>query len=102
MGFLCVFGVGTNVGHFAGLFRRGPPLRTLFSIPFADKTVNFAELVGYCVGGCMAVGFIWTKNWVVNNMFGVSFCLAGSSRSSGLTRSRRRGSSPLQTRSRTE
>merc|ERR1719287_9436 len=29
------------------------------------------------VGACMAAGYISTKNWIVNNLFGCSFCLLG-------------------------
>merc|ERR1719282_585715 len=25
----------------------------------------------------MAATFIWTKNWIVNNIFGISFCILG-------------------------
>merc|ERR1719382_1714703 len=39
--------------------------------------MNVAELLGMCAGAAMAYGFMMTKNWIINNLFGVSFCLTG-------------------------
>merc|ERR1719330_246052 len=73
---MCTFGVGANMDHLVALVR-GKGLKPLFTIPFFDQSVNLMELMGWCVGGAMAAGFIFSKNWIINNVFGVSFCLLG-------------------------
>merc|ERR1712217_749197 len=49
----------------------------LFHIPYFDQNMNLVELLGMCIGAAMAYGFMMSKNWIINNVFGVSFCLAG-------------------------
>merc|ERR1719210_476400 len=74
--FMCMIGVGTNVDHIVALLRR-KTMRPLFHIPYLDQNVTAMELVGWLSGAAMAAGFIFSKNWVINNLFGISFCLLG-------------------------
>eukprot|EP00930_Biecheleria_cincta_P087757 TRINITY_DN7698_c1_g3_i1.p1 TRINITY_DN7698_c1_g3~~TRINITY_DN7698_c1_g3_i1.p1 ORF type:complete len:529 (+),score=94.51 TRINITY_DN7698_c1_g3_i1:84-1589(+) len=74
--FMCMFGVGTNLDQLIAVVRY-KPMKPLFSIPFFDQTMNLMELLGMCIGAAMAYGFMMSKNWIINNLFGVSFCLVG-------------------------
>merc|ERR1719330_674415 len=73
---MCTFGVGANMDHIVTLVR-GKGFKPLFTIPVVGESVNPMELTGWCVGGIMAVAFLFSKNWIINNLFGVSFCLLG-------------------------
>jgi minor histocompatibility antigen H13 len=73
---MCTFGIGKNVDEIVALVRR-KALKPLFRAPYFDEDVTLLELCGWIVGGSMAAGYIFTKNWIINNIFGVSFCILG-------------------------
>merc|ERR1719450_1080512 len=54
-------------------------MKPLFRLPFVDEDVRPLEVLGWCVGAAMAAAYVMgdPKNWIVNNIFGVSFCLLG-------------------------
>lgn len=72
----CTFGVGNNLDSIVALVRNKQS-KTLLRIPLFDEPVTALQLLGFAVGGVLAAGYILTKNWIVNNVFGVSFCLLG-------------------------
>ncbi|CAK0858612.1 unnamed protein product [Prorocentrum cordatum] len=73
---MCTFSFGANLDHLATLvFNRA--LQPMSRIPIAEESMNSAELLGICIGGLMAAGYFWCQHWVINNVFGVSFCLFG-------------------------
>jgi len=74
--FMCMFGVGTNLDQLFAVVQ-GKPLKPLFRIPFFDQNTTVVELLGMCIGAAMAYGFMVSKNWIINNVFGVSFSLVG-------------------------
>lgn len=74
--FMCCGGVGTNASQFAVLVR-GRAESILCSIPYIEKTITLFELIGLGIGCVMGIGFLTTKNWMINNVFGCSFCLVG-------------------------
>lgn len=45
-----------------------------------DLTFTFSDLVCYVLGGCFAFMYFKTKHWVMNNIFGVAFCIQGLER----------------------
>lgn len=73
---MCAGAFGTNVGQFITLLR-GKAQKPLFVVPFFELEVSAFDLVGYIIGGCMAGGYLMTKNWIINNVMGVSFCFLG-------------------------
>eukprot|EP00442_Polarella_glacialis_P010031 CAMPEP_0115099190 /NCGR_PEP_ID=MMETSP0227-20121206/31684_1 /TAXON_ID=89957 /ORGANISM="Polarella glacialis, Strain CCMP 1383" /LENGTH=495 /DNA_ID=CAMNT_0002494093 /DNA_START=71 /DNA_END=1558 /DNA_ORIENTATION=- len=73
---MCAFGIGTNVDHITALVRN-KCMKPLFRIPYFDQDVTVMEILGSLVGASMAVAFVFTKNWIVNNVFGVSFSILG-------------------------
>merc|ERR1719330_1177706 len=73
---MCTFGVGANLDHIVALFRNKGS-KPLFTVPVLDQTVTLMELIGMGGGAIMAAGFIFSKNWIINNVFGVSFCILG-------------------------
>jgi len=56
---------------------RGKAMKPLFRIPYLDEDIYPVEILGSCIGAIMAAGYVFSKNWIVNNIFGVSFCLLG-------------------------
>lgn len=73
---MCAFGISTNVDHFAAVVK-GKTSTPLFVVPYFQQKVSVFELLGGVVGASMAAGYIFSKNWIINNLFGVSFCLMG-------------------------
>jgi len=73
---MCVFCSGTNADHFIALVR-SKVSAPLFTIKLLDLSPTAAELGGMCVGGALAVIFMLSKNWLVNNVFGASFAAVG-------------------------
>mmetsp|Transcript_21729 Transcript_21729/g.38931 ORF Transcript_21729/g.38931 Transcript_21729/m.38931 type:complete len:492 (-) Transcript_21729:208-1683(-) len=70
----CTFGVGTNTDAIFALLRnKTSPV--LLRIPVLDEKVTLLQILGSLVGAAMAACYFLTKNWIVNNVFGVSFCL---------------------------
>merc|ERR1711879_1017006 len=49
----------------------------LFTLPVVDAKISFGELIGFSTGVVMAAASIWSKNWILNNLFGISFCIMG-------------------------
>jgi len=72
----CTFGVGNNLDSIVALVKN-KSAKPLFRIPVFDEPVTAFQLLGSGVGVILAVGYIFTKNWIVNNVFGISFCLLG-------------------------
>lgn len=74
--FMCMFGVGTNFDQFIAVARKKVS-KALFTIPYFDQPVTLNEIIGMIAGASMACGFMMTKNWIINNIFGVSFSVLG-------------------------
>jgi minor histocompatibility antigen H13 len=73
---ICTFGIGRNADQIIAVVRN-KTMKPLFKIPFFDEDVRPLEIIGGLVGACMAATYIFSKNWIINNIFGVSFCLLG-------------------------
>jgi len=73
---ICSFGFSQNCDQVLAIFRNAN-MKPLFTIPYFDQEVKPMEIVGICIGACMAGCYISTKNWIVNNIFGLSFCVLG-------------------------
>lgn len=73
---ICTVGIGKNADQILSVLRK-KNVKPLFRIPYFDEDINAVEILGMAVGACMAAGYISTKHWVVNNLFGCSFCLLG-------------------------
>eukprot|EP00929_Paragymnodinium_shiwhaense_P106848 TRINITY_DN7262_c0_g1_i1.p1 TRINITY_DN7262_c0_g1~~TRINITY_DN7262_c0_g1_i1.p1 ORF type:complete len:497 (-),score=118.31 TRINITY_DN7262_c0_g1_i1:122-1612(-) len=70
----CAFGFGSNCEHLVALVN-GKVSSPLFVVPLLEQPVALIELLGTIAGIAMAVGYVWTKNWIINNVMGLSFCL---------------------------
>jgi len=73
---MCMLGIGTNLDQLVAVVRN-KALKPLFTIPYLDQTMTALELVGCGVGAAMAYGFLVSKHWIINNVFGCSFCILG-------------------------
>uniref|UniRef100_A0A7S4RWT5 Signal peptide peptidase n=1 Tax=Alexandrium monilatum TaxID=311494 RepID=A0A7S4RWT5_9DINO len=74
--FMCMLTFGANVGNLVDV-ARGTVTKPLFRVPYFDVGATAYNILGSLVGGFMCWGFIATKNWIINNVFGISFCLMG-------------------------
>jgi len=70
----CTVGLGNNADGIVSTLRNKPS-PALFRIPVFDEKVTLVQILGSLVGLAMAAAYLLTKNWIVNNVFGVSFCL---------------------------
>lgn len=73
---VCTAGIAKNTEAILAVIRKANA-KASFTIPYFKEEVTLMELVGGCIGVCMAVCYVYSKNWVVNNVFGLSFCLLG-------------------------
>jgi len=73
---MCMFGVGSNLDHLVSLIRN-KVMQPLLVVPLLDEPMTVVELVGVVLGGVLAADFFSSTNWIINNIFGVSFCLVG-------------------------
>jgi len=72
--FMCCFGIGTNVNHMHALVKKQVN-KPVFMIPIFEENVTVMQIAGSVVGAAMAVAYVMSQNWIINNLFGVSFCL---------------------------
>jgi len=73
---MCTFGFGNNLDQFMVLLKEVPN-KTLFKIPAFDHEVTAIALVGYVLAATLGYFYITTKNWIINNIFGMSFSILG-------------------------
>jgi minor histocompatibility antigen H13 len=75
---ICTFGVGKNLDQIV-MVARAASMKPLFRIPYLEEDIRPLEVLGTAVGAGMAAIYITgdPKNWIVNNLFGCSFCLLG-------------------------
>ncbi|CAE7445281.1 HM13 [Symbiodinium pilosum] len=73
----CAFGLASNIDAFAQLVRnkRGAPV--YLRLPSLALEIALLDLLGMVVASVLAVTYVWTKNWIANNLLGFSFCLLG-------------------------
>lgn len=73
---MCAFAFGANGSQFMELMWkvRG---KKLFHAPYLDEDVTTTSLLCTVIGLAMAVWYLQTKNWIINNIFGVSFSVLG-------------------------
>uniref|UniRef100_A0A7S3PJS3 Uncharacterized protein n=1 Tax=Aplanochytrium stocchinoi TaxID=215587 RepID=A0A7S3PJS3_9STRA len=73
-------GLGMNMSQYVGL-RSGrrdlSKFSTLFTIPYFDVKVTYVDIVAYVIAISLGVQYMLTKNWIINNLMGISFCLLG-------------------------
>merc|ERR1712232_844126 len=60
-----------------GALVKGKAQKPFFVIPYFKHPLTVMECAGYLAGALMGAGFIMTKNWILNNVFGISFCIVG-------------------------
>lgn len=78
---MCMGGLGVNLSDFVNLIRNYT-MKPVVTIPYADLPLTFVDMIGYSVAAVLGYYYVLTRedyeaNWIVNNLFGVSFCLLG-------------------------
>jgi len=77
---MCANGFGINMGQFIALCFNSRSLgrfKTLFTIPYFRVKVTYIDIIAYIIAAGLGYQYILTKNWIINNIMGVSFCLLG-------------------------
>mmetsp|Transcript_1630 Transcript_1630/g.3693 ORF Transcript_1630/g.3693 Transcript_1630/m.3693 type:complete len:506 (-) Transcript_1630:34-1551(-) len=77
---MCTNGLGINIGQLVALLYNSRGLgrfRTLFVVPWLEVKVTWIDVVAYLISCALGVCYIQTRNWIVNNIMGLSFCLLG-------------------------
>ena len=74
--FMCMLGLGTNVSQILAVIR-GKDFKPLFQIEALDLAPSIVDIVCFAFSGIAGYHYVMTKNWIINNVFGVSFCLMG-------------------------
>jgi len=78
--FMCTNGLAINAGQVVAVLTNSRGLgkfTALFTVPYFDLRVTLVDLVAYLASAALGVFYIQTKNWIVNNVMGLSFCLLG-------------------------
>lgn len=72
--FACALGFAQSADDIAAVLRnrRQEPL---FKLPYIDEYVSPMRIFGFVFGICMIAAYVYSRHWVLNNIFGVSFCL---------------------------
>merc|ERR1712194_75305 len=75
---MCTFGMGKNFDEIVKVVRNAS-MKPLFRVPYFEEDVRPLDIAGICIGAAMSVFYVISdpKPWIVNNIFGVSFCLLG-------------------------
>jgi len=77
---MCVNGLGINLGQFIAVYLNSRGLgkfKTIVTIPYFDVPVTWVDVVAYVLSIPLGLFYIQTKNWVANNVMGLSFCVLG-------------------------
>eukprot|EP00415_Alexandrium_ostenfeldii_P002078 UN2078 len=56
---------------------KGTVTKPLFKVPYFDINVTVFDILGSIFGAVMCVAYLLTKNWIINNLFGISFSVMG-------------------------
>jgi len=78
--FMCTNGLGINLGQIVAVYYNSRGLgrfKTLFVVPFLDIKVTWIDITAYAFACAIGIFYISTKNWIANNVMGLSFCLLG-------------------------
>merc|ERR1719215_555541 len=75
---ICSFGMGKNFDEIVKVIRN-VSMKPLFRVPWFEEDIRPLEIVGIIAGGAMAVFYVISdpKPWIINNVFGCSFCVLG-------------------------
>ena len=78
---MCAIGLGANVSDVFDMMR-GKSMKPIIKIEYFDLKITMMDIIGYLCSAAMGYYYVITKddyeaNWIVNNIFGVSFCLLG-------------------------
>ena len=75
---MCINGLAMNMGHYVALrfnFKSLQTFKAVGTIPYFDVRITRIDLVTYFLSACIGATYMYTKNWVVNNLMAVSFCI---------------------------
>jgi len=73
---MCAVAFGTNVGNLADVIN-GTVAKPIFQVPYFEVNVSTYDLIGTLIGASMSCAYMAYKNWIINNVFGLSFCVMG-------------------------
>jgi hypothetical protein len=78
---MCMGGLGVNLSDLVNLLRNRT-MKPVITIPYAELPLTFVDMIGYAAAAALGYYYVLTRddyeaNWIVNNLFGVSFCLLG-------------------------
>jgi len=73
---MCTMAFGFLIGSIVDVIRveRSQPL---FCVPVFELAFTKADLAGVAIGALLALGYLRHQSWIINNIFGISFCLSG-------------------------
>lgn len=74
--FLCTCGLGKNLEFIVAMVKQ-KTLTTICKIPYVDEELTLMSIIGMLIGGVMSFCYLNWKHFLINNVFGVSFCLLG-------------------------
>lgn len=79
--FMCMAGLGANISDAVNIFRNRT-MKPVISLSYFELDLTLVDIAGYALAAVMGYQYILTRdsyedNWIINNIFGVSFCLLG-------------------------
>eukprot|EP00946_MAST-07B_sp_MAST-7B-sp1_P001278 g1278.t1 len=86
---MCMGGLGVNLSDLVNLIRNRTTKPfidlkafSILGIAVGDVSLTFVDVLGYALAAALGYYYVLTRddyeaNWIVNNLFGVSFCLLG-------------------------
>jgi len=73
---MCMLAFGFLVGSIVDVIR-AERSHTLFRVPMFELALTKPDIAGVAIGVLLALSYLRDKNWIINNIFGISFCLSG-------------------------
>ena len=78
---MCAVGLGANVADIIDM-TRGVAMKPILNIEYLQIKITLLDIPCYLGAAVMGYYYVLTKddyeaNWIINNIFGVSFCLLG-------------------------
>lgn len=73
---MCMAGLGSNVSQLISVLN-GREFKPVFKVEMLEIAPTMVDIVCFALSGVAGYHYMIGKNWIINNAFGVSFCLLG-------------------------
>ena len=73
---MCMIGMGNNVSQLLAVVR-GKDFKVVFKVEALELEATKVDIICFFFSGIAGYHYLMDRNWIINNVFGISFCLMG-------------------------